>query len=205
MADDGSRLDDLIGLARGDNRVLGQLFDRYRSFLLLMAQSRIGTRLAVRCDPEDVVQQTFTEAHQAFSGFKGSTEPEFSAWIKRIHRHNVDEAIRKHVLAEKQSIRKEWQCPDDLDDSASFCWWEPRAGQSTPSQCLIKGEKALRLAALIESLPEGQREAVRLRYLEGCPVENIARQLDRSVTATAGLLKRGLKALRGRMSQESWF
>jgi RNA polymerase sigma-70 factor (ECF subfamily) len=93
---------------------------------------------------------------------------------------------------------------DDPDGSASFCWREPAGSQTTPSQRLIKGEKALRLAAMLESLPEAQREAVRLRHLEGWPLERIAEALDRSVVATAGLIKRGLKRLRQQMSPDSW-
>jgi RNA polymerase sigma-70 factor, ECF subfamily len=204
MADETSDVGNLIVLAHSDNSRLGQLFDRYRSFLLLLAQSRIGARLAVRCDPEDVVQQTFAEAHKAFSNFKGATEPEFSAWIKRIHYHNLDELVRKHVLVEKQSVRRESQRLDDFDGSASFCWNEPVANQSTCSQRMIRGEKALRLAELFQLLPDMQRAALRLRYLEGWPVEKIAAELDRSVAATAGLLKRGLQAMRNRMSQDSW-
>jgi RNA polymerase sigma-70 factor (ECF subfamily) len=57
---------------------------------------------------------------------------------------------------------------------------------------------------MIQSLPEMQSEAVRLRHLEGLPVEEIAERLDRSAAATAGLIKRGLQKLREKMSQESW-
>lgn len=198
-----SGIETLIEQGRADSRSLGRLFEHYRSYLLLLAQSQIGAKLAVRCGPADVVQQTFAEAHLAFSTFKGTTEPEFSAWIKRIHYHNLAEAVRKHVLAEKQSLRKERQL-DAIDGSASFCWKEPVAQQSTPSQHVVKGEKALRLASLFQTLPDMQREAVRLRYLEGWPVEEIAQELDRSVAATAGLIKRGLQGLRGRMSAQSW-
>jgi RNA polymerase sigma-70 factor, ECF subfamily len=56
----------------------------------------------------------------------------------------------------------------------------------------------------LESLPEIQREAVRLRHLEGWHVDRIARQLNRSLPAAAGLIKRGLAALRAKMLEESW-
>jgi RNA polymerase sigma-70 factor (ECF subfamily) len=52
---------------------------------------------------------------------------------------------------------------------------------------------------MIASLPEMQREAVRLRHLEGCSVDDIADRLGRSPTAAAGLIKRGLETLRKRM------
>ena len=90
------------------------------------------------------------------------------------------------------------------DESASLIWNEPAASLSTPSQRLIEAEKALRLAELLQALPKSQRDAVRLRHLEGWPLDKIAAELGRSVAATAGLIKRGLKALRAAMSQDSW-
>lgn len=195
-------LETLISEARADSSALGRLLERYRPFLLAYARQRVGARLAVRSDASDIVQQTLFEAHQAFPMFQGASEPEFSAWIKRIHSHNLAEVIRKHVHVAKQSIENE-QRMDSPDGSASFCWWEPAAKQSTPSQRLIKGEKALRLAEVLESLPEMQREAVRLRHLEGWHVEDIAKELDKSLAATAGLIKRGLQTLRVRMAGES--
>jgi RNA polymerase sigma-70 factor, ECF subfamily len=203
MAEDDLSVDGLLLAARANGEILGQLFERYRPYLKLLAKHEIGPKLAVREDASDVVQQTFTEAYQAFQKFVGSTEPEFSAWIRRIHYRNLAELVQKHVVTGKQSLHRE-QRLDDHEATASFCWREPAANQSSPLQHIIKGEKALRLAGLIESLPEMQREAVRLRYVEGCPVEKISQQLDRSLTATAGLLKRGLRTLRSRMSETSW-
>jgi RNA polymerase sigma-70 factor, ECF subfamily len=203
MAEPSQETDVLIVQARKDRETLGELLDRYRPFLILLAQDKIGPRLAVRCDGPDVVQQTLTEAASAFANFKGTSEPEFLAWLRRIHYHNLAEAVRKHVLADKQTIDRE-QRLDASGTTATFCWREPVEDQSTPSQHMIKGERALRLAAILQSLPEMQREAVRLRHVEGLPVEEVARSLNRSLAATAGLIKRGLQALRANMSKDSW-
>jgi RNA polymerase sigma-70 factor (ECF subfamily) len=196
-------IEQLIGLARCDRERLGDLLERYRPFLMLMAQQRIGPRLAVRSEPADVVQQTFVEVNSAFAAFAGATEREFSAWIKRIHRRNLEDLVRKHVHAGSRSVAVEQPLLGG-DGSASFAWHEPAADHSTPSRRLVQGEKALRLAALLQSLPAMQREALRLRHLEGWSVERIARELDRTPPATAGLIKRALQALRAKMSEDSW-
>ena len=46
-----------------------------------------------------------------------------------------------------------------------------------------------------------QREAVRLRHLEGWALADIARHLDRTPAATAGLIKRGMQALRRQLQK----
>ena len=69
----------------------------------------------------------------------------------------------------------------------------------------IRGEKALQLAELLQELPAAQRDALRLRYIEGCSITELAHELKRSLPAAAGLVKRGLAALRSKMrSRDSW-
>ena len=199
---DNPGVEDLIRRARQDREALGTLLEQYRPFLRLIGQCDLNRRVTARSDASDIVQQTLAKAFVAFECFRGSSEPELSAWIKQIHRHEVDDAYRRNRAA-KRSIDREVPLASP-DDTASLCWKEPAGAASTPSQRLIRGEKALRLAALLESLPEGQREAVRLRHLEGLPLEQIAAKLNRSLTATAGLIKRGLQALREKMSEQSW-
>jgi RNA polymerase sigma-70 factor (ECF subfamily) len=202
MEHDGTDLEVLIRRARENPETLGELMEHYRPFLLIVSRRNLGAA-SPDTSYSDVTQQTLMEACQAFDRFSGSTEPEFSAWIKRIHDHNLVDAGRKRQVARKHKLAPA-QPFYSADGSASFCWREPAAEQSSASQKFLRGERALRLAELMQSLPEMQREAVRMRHLEGWPVEEIARELDRSISATAGLIKRGLKALREKMSGESW-
>ena len=64
----------------------------------------------------------------------------------------------------------------------------------------MQGELAVRLAVEIEKLPSDQREAVRLRHLEGWSLKNLAGHFHRSESAVAGLLKRGLRGLREQLA-----
>jgi RNA polymerase sigma-70 factor (ECF subfamily) len=49
-------------------------------------------------------------------------------------------------------------------------------------------------------LPEAQREALVLHYWQGLTLAETAARLGRTPAAVAGLLQRGLKALRGALS-----
>jgi len=70
---------------------------------------------------------------------------------------------------------------------------------STPSQRLMRSEAAAILAACLEQLPETQRDAIRMRYLEGMSLKEISDRMKKSEMAVAGLLKRGLQGLRVEM------
>jgi RNA polymerase sigma-70 factor (ECF subfamily) len=75
------------------------------------------------------------------------------------------------------------------------------AEQTSPGERAQRNEQAVRLAAALERLPEAQREAVVLHYWEDWPLAQIAEHLGRSTAAVAGLLQRGLKALREQLAE----
>jgi RNA polymerase sigma-70 factor (ECF subfamily) len=196
MSEDTPGVREMIVAAREDPQELGELLENYRSFLLLMARRYVRDHGLAKADSSGLVQQTFVEACQAFPKFRGESEPEFSAWIKRIHRHNlVDEARRRKIP--EQPLH-------DPEASVTIDWIEPQDQQTSPSQRLIRGEKALRLADALGSLLEDQAEAVTLRHVEGWKVKRIADHMGRSEGAVAGLLKRGLHNLHERMARDSW-
>ena len=72
-------------------------------------------------------------------------------------------------------------------------------GSLSPPEQAARNERLMDLAAALVGLPEGQREAVELRYLHGWPVQRIAEHLERPAAAVAGLLHRGLARLRERL------
>jgi RNA polymerase sigma-70 factor (ECF subfamily) len=192
---------DLIGRARrGDEAALGRLLEENRAALLAEAERQLRGRLAARVDSADIIQQTFLEAHRGFERFEGHSEIQFASWLRTILNRNIAGQLRDHTRVAKRDLRRE----RSLDDSRRG--GEPLrrrivAGQSTPSQRAMRAEDFARLAVALGTLTEDQREAVRLRHLEGWPLARIAERLGRTPAATAGLIKRGVQALRERIIQ----
>ena len=193
---------DLIGRARrGDEAALGRLLEENRAALLAEAQRQLRRRLAARVDSADIIQQTFLEAHRGFERFEGHSEIQFASWLRTILNRNIAGQLRDHTRVAKRDLRRE----RSLDDSRSG--EEPLrrkivAGQSTPSQRAMQAEDFARLAVALGTLTKDQREAVRLRHLEGWPLARIAERLGRTPAATAGLIKRGVQALRERIIED---
>ena len=65
---------------------------------------------------------------------------------------------------------------------------------------MMRDEASVVLANCLEQLPETQREAIRMRYLEGMSLKEISERIEKSEMAVAGLLKRGLRTLREEMA-----
>lgn len=192
----------LIETARTNSEVLGDLLTQYRGLLRIIAAHEIGRSLGRRVDASDVVQQTFLDAQRGFEGFTGAGEPELTGWLKKILQCNIADEVRRHK-AVKRDTRRE-QSPYFETDSALIKLREPEADQSTASQRAVRGEQAIRLAQILDELPEDQREAVTLRHFEGWSLDEIAEAMGRTYAAAAGLVKRGMAALGRKMSEESW-
>ncbi len=191
----------LIRQARdGDSDALGRLLDQYRAYFQILAARGIGARLGRRVNASDVVQQTMLEACRDFVQFLGSGEPELVAWLERILQRNISQLVRDHVATQKRAIGRE-QTRDGADSSQAERF-DPAAQHSSPSQRAMRGEDAIHLARALASLPEDQREAVRLRHLEGWSLAEISEHFERTPTATAGLIKRGMQKLREKLGGE---
>lgn len=167
----------------------------YRAYLSLLARLQLDGRMRGKLDPSDVVQQTLLEAHAKRDQFRGTTEAERAAWLRQMLAHNLADAFRALGRA-KRDVKRERSLDVALD--ASSCRLEAwlAADQSSPSQHAVKQEQQLRLADALTELPAAQRDAVVLHHLQGLSLAALARELDRSEPAVAGLLHRGLKKLR---------
>ena len=195
MKDDSLAPEQLLEQAlHGDREALGQLLEAERTALHHLAERQLEGRIAVRVDASDIIQQTFLEAHRSLPQFTGQDLRELAAWLKGILDHKVASAIRDHTLLQKRNLGRE-RSMDDSQGGASLKQ-DLDAGHSTPSQKAIRGEEAERLSQALAALPADQGEAVRLRHLEGWALADIAQRLGRTPAATAGLIKRGMQALR---------
>jgi RNA polymerase sigma-70 factor (ECF subfamily) len=169
--------------------------ERWRAYLLLLARLQVGPELRGKLDASDIVQETLLDAHRQRDAFRGHSEGEFAAWLRRLLACNLVDALRR-LRADKRDAGREQSLEEAVERSSARLEAFLAAQQSSPSQQAERHEQAARLAAALARLPDGQREAVELRYCHGLGLADISRRLGRSTAAVAGLLKRGLHQLR---------
>lgn len=175
--------------------------DGYRQYLLVLARVHLDPRLGKKLDPSDVVQQTLLEAHQQRDQFRGRTDAELMAWLRKILVHNLTDALRGLRRA-KRDVARERSLDEAVDQSSARLAALLVGKQSSPSQRAERHEDAVRLANALAELPAAQREALVLQHWHGQSLAEIGEALGRSRTAVAGLLQRGLKRLRVLMQDE---
>ena len=176
---------------------LAQRLERFRSYLHLLAGLHLNPRLRGKLDASDVVQQTLVQALEGLEQFRGSSDAELAGWLRTIMARRLANAVRD-LGRDKRNVDRERSLEAGLNDSSARLEAWLVAEQSSPSQRAERNEQVVRLADALATLPEAQCEALALHHLHGWTLEEVARHLGRSEAAAAGLIKRGLRALRER-------
>jgi RNA polymerase sigma-70 factor (ECF subfamily) len=173
----------------------------FRDQLRLLARAELDARLQGKIDPSDVVQQTLLEAYQARDQFRGKSEAELAAWLRRILAHNLADVVRRYGTAARD-VALERSLEDSLAESASRLDVWLADERSSPTQQVLRQEQLGRLYDALMKLPEDQRVAVESKHLHGLSVDEISQQMGKSVAAVGGLLRRGMRRLRELLQNE---
>src|SRR5262249_58986411 len=163
-----------MGEAAGDLAV-----ERFRSYLLLLARLRLGTRYQGKLDASDLVQQTLLDAHRERARFRGQTAAALAAWLRRMLACNLADALRA-LRRGKRDVRRERSLQMALDDSSARLETWLLDEQSSPSQAAQRQEQLLRLSDRLAELPEAQREALVRHYWQRQALHRNARDVGRS-------------------------
>jgi RNA polymerase sigma-70 factor (ECF subfamily) len=199
-----SSLENLLRQARmEDGDALGQLLERFRSYLLLLARTQIGNRLQGKVDAEDIVQEVFLEAHRHFGQLRGHSAGEVAVWLRQILAGTLANLVRRYWRTHRRNIRLEQDLEQDLEQSSLLLDGGLVAQQSSPSQQATRRENAVLLADALEHLPEDYRDVLVLRHLEGLTFSQVALRMGRSLEATKKLWARALDRLRRSMGASS--
>ena len=189
-------IDELIRRARaGDQRALEALFERSQPFIDELV-SRQPARAQVRPGldrPSDIAQETALRAFRKFSRFEGTTEAEWRAWLRQIFARYRDQAFRS-ARRQKRDLRRTVLLDEVSADAVSAA--------KRPSQVIAHEEAWRQTLAHIYELPEEQRRAIWLCHLKELSVAEVARAMNKTEAALAGLLRRGLHTLRQRAALE---
>lgn len=170
-------------------------FEEFRPALRLLARSQLGVKLRRVLDDSDVVQQTLLEAHATLTSIRGKSSSAKFAWLRRVLTNTIVDNVRKHTRR-KRNVEREVELEAQVRRSALRAeqWLTDRS--SSPVERAERNEQLQSLATALERLPDAQREALELYYLQGCSVPEMERLMGRTGASIAGLIQRGVAKLR---------
>lgn len=177
---------DLVArVARGEERALGALYDRYAPALYGMALRITGEA----ADAEEVVLDTFSQVWREAGRFRsdrGST----GAWLTMMCRSRALDLIRARSRRGRAT------------DRAAALEDQPALGQPGPGadEAMIATEEARSVAAALDRLSTGQRAALELSFFEGLSHSEIAARLDEPLGTVKTRIRAALLHLRAALA-----
>jgi len=152
-------------------------------------------------DVDDIVQETLVEAWRHLNQLR--TPDRFDAWLKGICRNICLRWQRAHSMANaRQANFSALSIPASGDGT---CAWEEEIADPyalDPVEELSRQDMELLLDRALGYLPEGERAAVEMHYLEDLPQREAARRLGLSVKALEVRLVRARRQLREILNNE---
>src|SRR5262245_772787 len=189
----------LIELARaGDAVALNAIFEHSRDRLRRMVEVRLDRRLQSRIDADDVLQEAFLEATQRLEEYLREPALPLFLWLRCLVGSRLMELHRHHLGAQMRDAGREVSLyRGALPEASSAALAAQLLGKETsPTQAVVRAERALRLQEALNSLDPIDREILSLRHFEQLSRSEAAQVLGVEETTAAKRYFRALKRLK---------
>jgi RNA polymerase sigma-70 factor (ECF subfamily) len=180
-------LDVLVGAAaNGERYAVEVLLRRIRPLVVRYCRARVGGQEKTFASADDVAQEVCLAVLTALPSYRDQGRP-FLAFVYGIASHKVADAHRS-------SARNRSEPVPDVPDTADHA--------DGPEAQAMQGEFAGRMAKLMETLPDKQREILRLRVMVGLSAEETAEAVGSTPGAVRVAQHRALGRLRSVLASE---
>jgi RNA polymerase sigma-70 factor (ECF subfamily) len=179
-----------------DRAALAEFIEGHRRQLFAFIDRQLGAGLRRKLEPEDILQEVSAEAVRSLPQIELGDRDPFS-WLCQIAERKIIDSHRKFFEAQKRDAGREvgLGAGSDTANPGGGLINMLVASMTTPSQAFSRNVKEARLQEAIQQLPNDQREALKLRYVDGLPSKEIAARLGKSDAAVRVMLTRSLKKL----------
>jgi RNA polymerase sigma-70 factor (ECF subfamily) len=187
----------------GDQVALQRLLLAHYDTLARRVRARLPPRLQATQAVEDILQLTFLQAFRDITRFEPRADATFGDWLNRIAENRLLDAIKQHDCEKRGGgWHRVGEGIGDESGMAPLLDWIASDDKS-PSSVVARGEALQALQVALASLDQDQREALRLRLVEGKSLEETAAALGRTPDAIRGLIYRGKQELSEAMGRAS--
>lgn len=178
----------------GDRKAFSGLVGKIRPALETHLRQQAGKRLREKVEIDDLIQETLLRAFRSIGRFHGDDPGAFGAWLRTIADHVVLDQVRK-LNAGKGIIAHEVSL-DQKRAGGSGKSWEMELAMAasgvTPAHSLRRDERFDRLKQVLGKLKPDHARVIFLARIQGLPIKEVARRMDRTPEATSMLLLRAL-------------
>ena len=189
-------------LRHRDPEALAEFLALRQAPLLAFIGRQLGNGLRRKVEPEDVLQEVSAEAVRSLPETDLTDRDPFG-WLCQIAQRRAIDAHRRYFGAQKRAAGREVPLAPQSDGTQRGDFIHLLAvSMTTASQAFSRNQREMRLLEALSTLPEEQRQAIHLRYVEGLPTKEIAERLGKSNVAVRVMLSRSVDKLQQLLGEE---
>lgn len=191
----------LVLASQGEGHAVEELLAQHRDEMRRFVDMHMDRAIRGRVDPSDVVQEAQMEMSRRLSDYLTRRPMPFHVWARKTAYERLLNARRDHQAA-RRSVARE-AC--GLDRSSQILADRFLATGESPSQAAAALEQSERIAAVIATLPDADRELLLLRLADDMPYDEIACVLEITSEAARQRFGRGLLRLQAALAKAGVF
>src|SRR5262245_40682044 len=131
-----------------------------------LARRRIGPKLRLKEDADDLAQTTFREATRDFGQYQYRGEGSFLRWLLQILQNKIRDKAEYYGATKRDSSR-ERSGEERIGDSGELRRFDPPSRDLTVTQTLAREEEFTILRGALDELSPDHRKAITLVFFEG--------------------------------------
>ena len=173
----------------GDQSAISQLIEKYRRRVTEYIRMMVKDRDVA----DDIFQDTFIKVIRTIDSGRYVDNGKFLSWVLRIAHNQVID----HFRQKKQSNKvNEADAGFDILNTLRF-------SERTVEDDIVENQIEEQIRAMVESLPDEQREVVKMRYYAGLSFKEIAEMTGVSINTALGRMRYALINLRKMMKEKN--
>tara|TARA_R110002095_G_scaffold3683_3_gene11066 strand:+ start:1057 stop:1683 length:627 start_codon:yes stop_codon:yes gene_type:complete len=191
-------------IKQGSEPALLEFMEAHRAPLLAFISKNMSDGLKGKVEAADILQEVSLNAVESFRTMDYEQKTPFN-WLCHLAERRIIDNHRKYFQVQKRAAGREVNQRPAVDGAGQGFMDLLVASITSPSQAFSRGAKEMKLLVALESLPAENREAIRLKYVEGIPTKEIAEQLNKSDVAVRVMISRSMVKLQEILKNEDEF
>lgn len=161
---------------QGDSDALNELFRRYYGLLIEVARRRLGPRLKLKEDADDLAQTTFREATRDFRHYRYQGDDSLLRWLIQILNNKIRDRAEFYSAGKRDMSRERTiEAPTDNDDGPRAI--EPESTDLSVTRQVSREEEFAILRKGLERLSPDHRQAITLVFFQGLSLRQAGEQM----------------------------
>src|SRR5262245_43124643 len=175
----------------GDTDALNELFARYHKLMVEIARRKLGTRLRLKEEPDDLAQTTFREATRDFGNYRYRGEGSLVRWLVQILQNKIRDRAEFYGATKRDLARERAMEAPPSGELEAMPRLEPESQDLSVTMQVQRDENYEHLRKALAELTPEHRRAIALVFFQGLQLREAGEAMGgKSEDAVRMMLKR---------------